>query len=74
MPLYEYFCLDCRQTFDALRKFDQADEPIRCLACEGENTTRKLSLIAAPVRMAGDGAFAGTASGCGCGAGGCGCR
>ncbi|HBY98695.1 MAG: zinc ribbon domain-containing protein [Ardenticatenaceae bacterium] len=73
MPLYEYVCLDCLQTFDTLRKIGQADEPIRCLACGSENTTRKLSLIAAPTRATGSGALAGPASGCGCGAGGCGC-
>lgn len=74
MPLYEYVCLDCRQTFDALRKMDQADASILCLACNSQNTIRKLSLIAAPARATDDGAFAGPASGCGCGAGGCGCH
>lgn len=46
MPLYEYTCLDCNETFDALRKFSEADEPIACLHCEGENTVRGLSTFA----------------------------
>lgn len=73
MPLYEYFCLDCRDSFDTLRKFEQADAPIRCRSCESDNTVRKLSLIAAPVRET-SGAALGNGGGCACGAGGCGCH
>jgi putative FmdB family regulatory protein len=72
MPLYEYFCLDCRQRFDAIRKILQADEPIRCHHCEGESTTRALALIAAPVRGASEGSGQPMGGG-GCCGGSCGC-
>ncbi|UCD98768.1 MAG: zinc ribbon domain-containing protein [Chloroflexota bacterium] len=45
MPLYEYVCLDCRAQFDALRSIKDADAPIACQNCQGENTSRMLSLF-----------------------------
>ena len=30
MPLYEYFCVDCRTKFEALRPMAQADAKIAC--------------------------------------------
>jgi len=47
MPLYEYYCADCRTKFDALRPMSQADAPIQCKECEGMRTSRALSLFAA---------------------------
>ena len=45
MPLYEYACIDCRTQFDALRSIRDADAPIACPGCLGQNTMRKLSLF-----------------------------
>jgi putative FmdB family regulatory protein len=45
MPLYEYACMDCRAQFDALRSIKDADAPIACPDCEGQNTSRMLSLF-----------------------------
>jgi putative FmdB family regulatory protein len=45
MPLYEYKCNDCRTQFDALRSISNADTPIACQDCQGENTSRMLSLF-----------------------------
>jgi putative FmdB family regulatory protein len=45
MPLYEYICLDCRTQFDILRSMKDADAPIACQDCLGENTSRMLSLF-----------------------------
>ncbi len=45
MPLYEYICNDCRTKFDALRSINNADAPIACQDCQGENTSRLLSLF-----------------------------
>lgn len=45
MPLYEYKCSDCRTQFDALRSISKADAPIACQDCQGENTSRMLSLF-----------------------------
>jgi putative FmdB family regulatory protein len=47
MPLYEYVCLDCEQVFDALRSMREADDPIACTRCRGDQTSRKISLFAA---------------------------
>ena len=45
MPLYEYACLDCSTQFDALRSFKDADASIACPDCEGQETSRMLSLF-----------------------------
>lgn len=45
MPLYEYYCSDCQTKFDALRSISNADAPIACQDCQGENTSRMLSLF-----------------------------
>lgn len=47
MPIYEYVCLDCGNRFDALRTMAQADAPIGCRACEGDHTSRTISVFAA---------------------------
>ena len=70
MPLYEYYCSDCRTTFDALRSMDKADTPIACAECEGEHTARVLSVFFA--RSEGKSA-ATTGGGCAGGNGACGC-
>ncbi|MDX1522756.1 MAG: zinc ribbon domain-containing protein [Anaerolineae bacterium] len=46
MPLYEYYCADCRDTFEALRPMSKADAPIQCKSCESMKTSRALSLFA----------------------------
>lgn len=45
MPLYEYYCQDCRTRFDALRAIKDADSPIACTSCQGEHTARVISLF-----------------------------
>jgi putative FmdB family regulatory protein len=47
MPLYEYYCTDCKIKFEALRGMSQADSPIACVRCEGMNTSRAISLFSA---------------------------
>jgi putative FmdB family regulatory protein len=46
MPIYEYFCADCRTKFEALRPMAQADAIIACEACGGGHTARVLSVFA----------------------------
>ncbi|HJL69478.1 MAG: zinc ribbon domain-containing protein [Anaerolineales bacterium] len=75
MPLYEYFCSDCRTRFDKLRSMANADDPIPCPHCSGQQVMRALSTFfsgsasgkesAAPVR--------GSGSGGGCCGGMCAC-
>lgn len=76
MPLYEYYCSDCRTKFEAIRSMSKADAPIQCKNCESGRTSRALSLFATHVKgessstlAAGNGGMAG---GC-CGGGACGC-
>lgn len=70
MPLYEYFCVDCRTKFDALRPMAEADAEIACEECGGVHTSRVLSVFA--VKMGDGAALAPSGGGCGCG-GACAC-
>lgn len=45
MPLYEYICMDCRKHFDALRSMKDADQQIKCVYCNSENTSRTISVF-----------------------------
>lgn len=45
MPIYEYVCMDCKKEYEVLRSFSEADKPIACQECGGENVKRKLSLF-----------------------------
>ena len=71
MPLYEYYCHDCRKMFNTLRSIQQADAPIRCYSCESEKTRRALSLFATQTSR-GEVASPVSSGGCSCG-GACAC-
>lgn len=43
MPLYEYQCPDCEQTFDKLARFSEADKIPVCPNCGGNNSQKKIS-------------------------------
>ncbi len=71
MPVYEYYCADCRTKFEALRPMSKADAPILCQKCEGKHTSRVLSVFAAHSNgkaISGAGGGGGCA---GCGGGSC---
>ncbi len=73
MPLYEYYCPHCEITFDKLRPFSQADAPIRCPECQGEDVRRQLSRFAC-FTTGSDGAtraVSGTGGCAGCTSGSC---
>ena len=40
MPIYEYRCNDCNQTFEELRSIKDSDVQIHCSHCESEDTFR----------------------------------
>ncbi|MGH3443064.1 MAG: FmdB family zinc ribbon protein [Nitriliruptorales bacterium] len=69
MPMYEYRCRACGETFEALRSQGEADAPVAC--CRGhEDTIRLLSLVARPAgtsEPAASGGGACCAAGCACG-------
>jgi putative FmdB family regulatory protein len=76
MPIYEYFCASCKETFETLRPAQQADQPCECPSCRKESSQRVLSLVAnSVVATSSAGAPVMTASsGGGCCGGACGCH
>ena len=46
MPLYEFVCQNCGNTFETLVGFSQADEPQPCPECHERQSQRKLSSFA----------------------------
>ena len=53
MPLYEYFCPTCNDTFEQLRPAQKADEAIVCPDCQQPSAQRVLSLFASAVKSEG---------------------
>ena len=45
MPIYEYICRDCKNEFEVIRPMGQADVPMACASCGGENIKRKISVF-----------------------------
>ncbi len=75
MPLYEYYCSDCKSKFELLVSHRHADD-IVCMKCQSEKVRRLLSVFALARGGDEDGSFeddAGGEGGCGCG-GACGCN
>lgn len=83
MPLYEYYCADCRGKFEVLTSYERSLGEMACTACAGTNVRKLLSVVARPSRgddgdwgeMGGDD-FEGESAGggvCGCG-GACSCN
>ena len=76
MPLYEYHCVTCRDTFEVLRPMGQA--PVAEMCAEGHEAKKVLSTFAT-VGVAQEGGIApsafqgGGAGGC-CNPGGCACH
>jgi putative FmdB family regulatory protein len=75
MPLYEYYCSDCKSKFELIVSHKHADG-IVCMKCQSEQVRRLLSVFSARRAGTDDGADYDTApsmGGCACGGGGCGC-
>ncbi|HTI13697.1 MAG TPA: zinc ribbon domain-containing protein [Dictyobacter sp.] len=76
MPLYEYYCSDCKSKFELLVGYKHADD-IVCMKCHSENVRRLLSVFASSRGASEDFSFDDMPAGgsCGCGGGGsCGCH
>lgn len=43
MPLYDYLCRDCGNTFEKLRSMKDADEGVECPECHSAKVERLLS-------------------------------
>ncbi|GHO53790.1 FmdB family zinc ribbon protein [Ktedonobacter robiniae] len=46
MPLYEYYCPDCKNKFELLVSYKHADDVV-CMKCHSEKVRRLLSVFAA---------------------------
>jgi putative FmdB family regulatory protein len=76
MPLYEYYCSDCRSKFELLVSHQHADD-IVCMKCHSEKVRRLLSVFAShrgSSEEAGYEEMAPSMGSCGCGGGSCGCN
>ena len=71
MPIYEYWCRECKTQFEKLRAMGSNDREIACPRC-GSPVKRMLSVVAAVGRTTGGESYP-TGGGCACGGGGCGC-
>ena len=88
MPLYEYYCSDCRSKFEVLTSYEASQRPgMLCASCQGTNVRKLVSVFARPSRGSDDfgdsfdtGDFGGDEAdgfgggGCGCGGGACSCH
>jgi putative FmdB family regulatory protein len=45
MPIYEYTCQDCQQTFEIIRPMKDADAKLSCIHCRSDRVKRQLSLF-----------------------------
>lgn len=75
MPMYEYYCKDCKESFELIVSYQHADDVI-CAKCHGEKVRRKLSLFATSHGNEGDFDYSDStppAGSCACG-GNCGCH
>lgn len=77
MPVYEYACVACLNTFERLRPIAQMDDNTPCPDCGG-SSERRLSVFASfstgsdggtvPIAGAGGGCCGGGGGGCACAA------
>jgi putative FmdB family regulatory protein len=70
MPIYEYWCAECKAPFEKLRPMGSSDKEIACPKC-GAPAKKMLSLVGAVNRSSGDTGYS-MGGGCGCG-GNCAC-
>ena len=90
MPIYEFYCANCRSKFEVLTNYEASQGHMPCTACGSANVRKLLSLVARRVHSA-DGDFDafsdlgeremddmgddfGGDDGCGCGGGACNCH
>ena len=75
MPLYEYYCSDCKSKFEMLVNHQHADDVV-CMKCRSQKVRRLLSIFARSTGGGEEGAYddmAPSMGSCGCG-GNCGCN
>ncbi len=72
MPIYEYWCPQCKSPFEKLRPMQSKDSEVSCQRC-GSPVKRMLSVVAAISRTSESATYQSGSGGCACG-GNCGCR
>ncbi len=71
MPIFDYHCVDCEQTFEVFHKVKERSEDIVCPNCSSRNFKKLMSAPA--VSMGASSSGSGCESGaCGCSSGACG--
>jgi putative FmdB family regulatory protein len=43
MPLFDFTCKNCSNTFEVFKKYSNKDEPVACPACNSFETDRVVS-------------------------------
>ena len=71
MPIYEYRCVDCGGSFEALVSASRPEA--ECPSCHGSNLSRELSVFASARSFGASVGPMAAGGGGGCCAGGCGC-
>ena len=46
MPIYEYYCKDCRNKFELLTTYTESEVDIECSKCHGSNVRKLFSVFA----------------------------
>ncbi|MFL5735515.1 MAG: FmdB family zinc ribbon protein [Chloroflexia bacterium] len=73
MPIYEYWCPQCRTQFDKLRPLGSSDAEVKCPTC-GSGVKKMVSVFTAVGRSSDEGYARPVSNGGGCACGGnCGC-
>jgi putative FmdB family regulatory protein len=55
MPLYEFYCADCRSKFEVLTSYEASQAGMVCASCHGQHVRKLLSVFARPSRGGSDG-------------------
>jgi putative FmdB family regulatory protein len=50
MPVFEFYCLDCRSKFEVLTSYEASQGQMICATCHGANVRKLLSVFARPSR------------------------
>jgi len=72
MPIYEYICDDCKNSFEKIVVNRQQD--ISCPKCSGKNAKIQLSVFSSAIAGGSTKSSSGSSGGGSCCGGGCGCH
>ena len=73
MPLYEYYCPNCKAKFEMLVSHQHADDVV-CMKCHSEKVRRLLSTFAFAGKSGESGNYDDPFGNCGVDGGSCGCN